>query len=62
MINVLSYQILVSTIRGKKMKSSYKNNKFKISIPKWNEKLVLTDESYFVSDLKAYFEYIIKKT
>ena len=46
---------------GKKMKSSYKNNKFKISTPKWNEKFVLTDESYFVSDFKAYFEYIIKK-
>ena len=29
----------------------YKNNKFKISDPTWNEKSELPDESYSVSDI-----------
>ena len=43
---------------SKNMKSSYKNNKFKISAPTWNDKFELPDESYSVSDIQDYFEYI----
>ena len=42
-------------------KSSYNNNKVKISAPTWNEKLELPDGSYSVSDIQYYFEYILKK-
>ena len=38
-----------------------KNNQFKKSAPTWNERLDLPDESYSVSDIQDYFEYIIKK-
>ena len=44
-----------------KNKNSYKNNKFKISAPTWNEEFELPDGSYCVSDIQDYFEYIIKK-
>ena len=43
------------------MKSSYNNNKFKISASTWNDELELPDGSYFVSDILDYFEYILKK-
>ena len=45
----------------KNIKKSYKNNKFKISAPTWNEKFDLPDGSYSVSDIQYYFEYILKK-
>ena len=45
----------------KNMKSSYNNNKFKISAPIWNDKFELPDRSYSVSDIREYFEYILKK-
>ena len=45
----------------KNMKSSYNNNKFKISAPTWNDKFELPDGSYSVSDIQDYFEYILKK-
>ena len=38
----------------------YKNNKFKISAPTWNEEFELPDGSYFLSDIELYFEYILK--
>ena len=44
-----------------KFKKSYKNNKFKISAPKWNEEFELPDGSYSISDIQYYFEYILKK-
>ena len=44
------------------IKKSYKNNKFKISTPTWNEECELPDGPYSVSDTQDYFEYIIKKT
>ena len=44
----------------KNIKSSY-NNKFKISVPTWNEEVKLPDGSYSVSDIQDYFEYIMKK-
>ena len=43
------------------IKSAYKNNKFKISDPTWNDEFDLPDGSYFLSDMKDYCEYIIKK-
>ena len=43
------------------IKKSYKNNKFKISVPTWNEEFELPDGSYSVSDIQDYFEYILKK-
>ena len=46
----------------KNIKSSYKNNKFKISAPTWNGEFKLPDESYCVSNIQDYFEYILKHT
>ena len=45
----------------KNVKSSYNNNKFKISVPTWSEEFELPDGSYSVSDIHDYFEYILKK-
>ena len=42
----------------KNIKKSYKNNKFKVSFPTWNEEFELPDGSYSVSDIQDYFEYI----
>ena len=43
------------------IKSSYKNNKFKISAPAWSDEFELPDGSYSISDIQDYFEYILKK-
>ena len=43
------------------LKSSYKNNKFKILAPTWNDTFDLPDGSYSNSDIQDYFEFIIKK-
>ena len=45
----------------KNIKSSYNDNKFKISAPTWNDKFKLPDGSYSVSNIQDYFEYIWKK-
>ena len=45
----------------KNIKSEYKNNKFKISAPNWNDTLDLPDGSYSIDDIQDYFEFIIKK-
>ena len=45
----------------KNVKSTYNNNKFKISTPTWNETFDLPDGSYNISEIKDYIEYIIKK-
>ena len=45
----------------KNIKSSYNNNKFKISVPTWNDKFEFRDGSYFVSNIQDYFENILKK-
>ena len=37
---------------SKNVKSSYKNNKFKISAPTWNDEFELPDGSYSVSDIQ----------
>ena len=41
----------------KNIKSSYNNNKFKISAPTLNDKFELPDGSYSVSNIQNYFEY-----
>ena len=43
------------------IKSSYNNNKLKISTPTWNEEFALPDGSYSISDIQDYFQYILKK-
>ena len=45
----------------KNFKSTYNNNKFKISAPTWNETFDLPDGSYNISEIQDYIEYIIKK-
>ena len=45
----------------KNVKSTYNNNKFKISAPTWNETFDLHDGSYNISQIQDYIEYIIKK-
>ena len=43
-----------------KIKRSHKKNKFKIPAPTWNEIFELPDESYSISDIQDYFEYVLK--
>ena len=45
----------------KNIKSSYNNNKFKISAPTWSEEFELPDGSYSIPDIQDYFKYILKK-
>ena len=45
----------------KNVKSTYNNNKFKISAPTWNETFELPDGSCNISEIQDYIEYIIKK-
>ena len=46
----------------KNIKSTYNNDKFKISAPTWNDEFDLPDGLHSVSDIQDYFEYILKKT
>ena len=45
----------------KSIKEPYKNNKFKISVPTWNEEFELPDELFSISDTQDYFEYMFEK-
>ena len=45
----------------KNVKSTYNNNKFKISAPTWSKTFDLPDGSYNISEIQNYIEYIIKK-
>ena len=45
----------------KNIKSTYNNNKFKISGPTWNETFDLPDASYNISEIQDYIEYVTKK-
>ena len=45
----------------KNVKSEYKSNKFKISVPTWNEEFDISDGSYIVTDIEDYLAFIIKK-
>ena len=42
----------------KNIKKSYKNNKFRILAPTWNEEFELSDRSYSALDISDYFKYI----
>ena len=57
---MLLYQNLAYTIHEKISKGSSKNNKFKILTPIWNDKFEFPDESFSVSHIPHYSEYIIK--
>ena len=43
------------------IKSSYNNNKFKISAPTWSDEFELPNGSYLASYIQDYFECILKK-
>ena len=43
------------------IKSSYNNDRFKVSTPAWNKEFTLPDGSYSVSDIQDYFQYNLKK-
>ena len=45
----------------KNIKSSYNNNKCKLSAPTWNDEIELPDGSNSISDIQDHFEYILKK-
>ena len=45
----------------KNVKSAYSSNKFAISAPTWNDGFDLPDDSYSISEIQDYFEFIIKK-
>ena len=45
----------------KTVKSTYNNNKFKISTPTWNGTFDLSDGSYNITEIQDYIEYITKK-
>ena len=53
------YQILAFTIHGKKIKKSYKNNKYKISAPTQNKEFELPERIYSTLDIQDFFEYIV---
>ena len=42
----------------KNIKKSYRNSKFKMSAPAWNNEFELPDGSYSVSDIQDHFECI----
>ena len=42
----------------KNIRSEYKNNKFKLSAPTWNDTFDLPDGSYSIHDIQGYFEFI----
>ena len=56
--NVITLSNLSIYYTWRNIKSSYNNNKFKISVPTWNDEFELPDESYSVSDIKDYFKFI----
>ena len=52
MTDMLLYQILAYTICRTKVRTSYKNKIFKVSVRIWNEKFQLSDGSYYLSDIQ----------
>ena len=61
--NLFIYNFLFISIyyTWKIVKSIYKNNKFKIFAPTWNETFDLPDGSYNIPAIQNCLEYIIKK-
>ena len=58
---VIAFSNLSVYYKWKNIKSSYNNNKSEISASAWNHESESPDESYSVSDIQDYFEYILKK-
>ena len=54
-------RVALSNLTRKNIKSSYNNNKFKISAPTWSDRFELPDGLYSIPDIVDYFEYILKK-
>ena len=46
----------------KNIRIQYKNSKYKIIAPTWNDEFELSDSSCSVSDIQDQIEYIIKNT
>ena len=44
------------------MKSSYSNNKFKISAPTWSDEFELPDGSYSISDIQIILSIFLRST
>ena len=44
----------------KKVRSEYRNNKFKIHPPTYSETFDLPDRNYLISEIQDYFEFIVK--
>ena len=59
--NIIAQSNLNIYYKWKNIKSSYNNNKFKKSVPTWNDKFKWPDGSNPVLDIQDYFEYILKK-
>ena len=59
---VISLSNLSIYYTWKNIKSSYNDNKFKISAPTWNDEFELWNGFYSISDIQDYFEYIKIKT
>ena len=57
-VSILKFTDKLDLRRGENRKSSYNNNKFKVSAPTWNYKFELPDGSYSISDIQDHFEYI----
>ena len=58
---MLLYQNLAFTIHEKIWKKLFKDKKFEILAPTWNEEFELPDGQYSVSDIQDCFEYMFKK-
>ena len=58
---VIALSNLIIYYTWKNIKRSYNNNKFKTSVPTWNDKFELPDGSCSISDIQNHFEYILKK-
>ena len=48
-------------LKWKKIKNSYKNNKFEIATPIYIGKFKLPDRLYSAPTIQGYFEYVIKR-
>ena len=58
---VIAWSNLSIYYTWRNIKSTYNNNKSKISAPTWNAKFELSDGSYSVSDIQDCLEYILEK-
>ena len=62
MSNIFNYHVLENLLyMGKYKKKSYKNIRYKISAPKRNDDVDLSDVSYTVLHIQDYFELIVRK-